>query len=67
MGELLVRVTNTMVIIKDSYSNYESKVATPVHHDINVDTTTKWRNDSMNNAIQFLKMQLFWAVLPGDL
>jgi hypothetical protein len=21
----------------------------------------------MNNAIQFLKMQLFWAVLPGDL
>jgi hypothetical protein len=70
-GELLARITNTMVIIKDSYNNYENKVATPTHHDINggyaVDTATKWRNDSMNNAIQFLKMQLFRADLPADL
>jgi hypothetical protein len=29
MGELLARITNTMVIIKDSYANYENKLATP--------------------------------------
>ncbi len=60
-----------MVIIKDSYANYENKMAAPAHHDINggyaVDTATRWRNNSMNNAAQFLKMQLFRAALPGDL
>jgi hypothetical protein len=44
-GELLARITNTMVIIKDSYTNYENKVAPPAHHDINggyaLDTATK--------------------------
>jgi hypothetical protein len=63
MGELLARITNTMVIIKDSYAKYKNQVLAPAHHDINggyaVDTTTKWRNNAMNNAIQFLKMQLF--------
>jgi hypothetical protein len=70
-GELLARITNTLVIIKDSYANYENKMAAPAHHDINggyaVDTATRWRNNSMNNAAQFLKMQLFRAALPGDL
>jgi hypothetical protein len=61
----------TMVIIKDSYANYENKVDAPAHHDINggysVATATRWRNDAMNSAIQFLKMQLFRAALTGDL
>jgi len=70
-GELLARITNTMVIIKDSYADYENKVAALAHHDITggyaADTATKWRNDSVNNAIQFFKMQLFWAALPGGI
>jgi len=70
-GELLARITITMVIIKDSYGNYENKVDAPAHHDINggyaVDTATRWRNDAMNNALQFLKMQLFRAALTGVL
>jgi len=32
-----------------------------------VATATKWRNDSMNNTMQFLKMQLFWAALPAEI
>jgi len=68
-GELLARITNTMVIIKDSYADYKNKVAAPARHDIGyaIDTATKWRNDSVNNAIQFFKMQLFRAALPRDL
>ncbi len=57
-----------MVIIKDSYANYENKPAPPALHNINggyaVDTTNRWRKDTMNNAAQFLKMQLFRAALP---
>ncbi len=30
-GELLARITNTMVIIKDSYLDYENKVAAQAH------------------------------------
>jgi hypothetical protein len=59
-GQLLARITNTMVIIKDSYADYENKVAAPAHHDINggyaADTAMKWRNNSVNNTIQFFKM-----------
>ncbi len=67
----MARITNIMVIIKDSYTDYENKVAALAHHDITggcaVDTATKWRNNSVNKAIQFFKMQLFWAALQGDL
>ncbi len=70
-GKLLARITNTMVIIKDSYVNSENKVDAPAHHDVNggysVATATRWRDDTMNNAIQFLKMQLYRAALTGDL
>ncbi len=34
-GELLARITNTMVIIKDSSASYENKPAAPAHHDVN--------------------------------
>ncbi len=59
-GEILARITNTMVILKDSYANYENKPATPAHNDINggytVDTATRWKNEALNNAGHFLKM-----------
>ncbi len=59
-----------MVIIKDNYAVYQNKVAAS-QQDINggylVATATKWRNDSVNNAMQFLKMQLIWATLPGKI
>jgi len=70
-GELLARITNTMVIIKESYMAYENKVAAPANHDTNRGyleaTATKWRNDSVNNTMQFFKMHLFRAALPGDI
>jgi hypothetical protein len=69
-GELLARVTNTMVIIKESYVTYENKVEAPVQ-DANggyLDATaTKWKNDFVNNVMQFFKMQLFQAALTPDL
>ncbi len=69
-GELLARITNTMVIIKESYTAYANKVGAPAHHDINgryaAATAKKWRNDSINNALQIFKICLFWAALPGD-
>jgi hypothetical protein len=69
--ELLARITNTMVIIKESYTTYKNKVAVPANHNANgryfEATATKWRNDSVNNAMQFFKMQLFWAALPADI
>jgi hypothetical protein len=68
-GELLAWITNTMVIIKDAYANYENKVDARAHHDINggysLATATRWRD--MNNPIQFLKMQLYRAALTADL
>jgi hypothetical protein len=60
-----------MVIIKESYTAYKNKVDAPAHHDANGGyleaTTTKWRNDSVNDVMPFFKMQLFWAALPGDI
>jgi hypothetical protein len=70
-GELLARITNTMVIIKESYLAYENKVDALAHHDANggylAPTARKWRNDSINNAMQFFKMQLFQVALPRDI
>jgi hypothetical protein len=52
-----------MVIIKDSYASYENKSAAPAHHDVNNGYTMlvcrQWRDEVLNNAQQFLKMQLF--------
>ncbi len=73
-GELLARITNTMVIIKESYAVYENKVPelpTDAHGLGQVglleNTGTQWKNDMVNNMLQFIKMQLFRASLLGDL
>jgi hypothetical protein len=71
-GELLARITNTMVIIKESYAAYENKVEEPPqdrHGNVGFldGTATQWKNDAVNNMLQFFKMQLFRAALPGDL
>jgi len=71
-GELLARITNTMVIIKESYAAYENKVEAPTQDGPGgvgylEATATKWKNDAVNNMLQFFKMQLFRAALPGDL
>jgi hypothetical protein len=71
MGELLARITNTMVILKESYASYEIKPAALPHHDVNggftMPTARRWRNEALNNATQFLKMQMFRAALPAEL
>jgi len=58
MGKLLARITNIMVIIKDSYAVYQNKAATP-QQDTNGAylhaTASKWRNNLENNAMQFLR------------
>jgi len=70
-GELLAQITNTMVIIKDSYTSYENKPAAPAHHDVNNGYTMpvcrRWRDEALNNPQQFLKMQLFRAALTPEL
>jgi hypothetical protein len=72
--ELLARITNMMVIIKESYAAYENKTpepATDAHGLGQVGlleaTTTQWKKDTVNNMLQFFKMQLFRASLPADL
>ncbi len=73
-GELLARITNTMVIIKESYAAYDNKVPEPPidAHGLGQvglleNTAIQWKNDTVNNMLQFFKMQLFRASLPGDL
>jgi hypothetical protein len=70
-GELLARITNTMVIIKDSYASYENKPPAPANFDVNNGFTMpvcrQWKDDALNNAQQFLKMQLFRAALTPEL
>jgi hypothetical protein len=70
-GELLAWITNTMVIIKESYASYENKPAAPAHHNVNNGFTLpvcrQWRDEALNNAQQFLKMQLFRAALTPQL
>ncbi len=59
-----------MVIIKESYAAYENKIEAP-QHDANgayLDAAaTKWKSNYVNNLMQFFKMQLFRAALPGDI
>ncbi len=59
-GELLARITNMMVIIKESYAVYENKIlepATDAHGLGQVGfleaTATQWKNDTVNNMLQF--------------
>jgi len=63
-----------MVIIKESYAAYDNKVPEPPTdaHELGQEglleaTATQWKNGMVNNMIQFFKMQLFRASLPGDL
>jgi hypothetical protein len=73
-GEFLARITNLMVIIKESYVAYNNKVPEPPtdahglgHVGLLENTARQWTNDTANNMLQFYKMQLFRASLPGDL
>jgi hypothetical protein len=73
-GELLARITNLMVIIKESYVAYNNKAPKPPtdaqglgHVGLLENTARQWTNDMANNMLQFFKMQLFRASLPGDL
>ncbi len=73
-GELLAWITNLMVIIKESYAAYDNKVPEPPtdahglgHMGLLENTATQWKNDMVNNMLQFFKMQLFRASLSGDL
>jgi hypothetical protein len=69
-SELPAQITKTMGIIKDSFAAYCNKVPAS-NHNANrgyLDATaTKWRNNSVNNAFHFFKMQLFWVALPGEI
>ncbi len=73
-GELLARITNLMVIIKESYAAYDNKVPElPTDAQglgqvgLLENTATQWKNDMVNNMLQFFKMQLFRASLPRGL
>jgi hypothetical protein len=69
-GELLARITNTMGIIKDSYASYENKPPAPANFDVNNSFTIvfrQWKDNALNNAQQFLKMQLLRAALTPEL
>jgi hypothetical protein len=71
-GELLARITNTMVIFKESYAAYEKKGKAPPqdrHRGVGYldATATKWKNDAVSNMLNLFKMQLFRATPPRDL
>ena len=63
-----------MVIIKESFVAYNNKVPEPPtdahglgHVGLLENTARQWKNDTVNNMLQFFKMQLFRGSLPGDL
>jgi hypothetical protein len=63
-------ITDTMVIIKDSYATYHSKVQNP-HQYINggwpAATGKHYKSDMVNNLINFFNMQLFRAAFPNNI
>jgi hypothetical protein len=67
---LLNRVTNIMMIIKESYVTCQNKVQAPLN-DTNgwylVSAAEKYKNNTVNNVMKFIKMQLFWTALPHEL
>jgi hypothetical protein len=65
-GELLERITNLMVIIKESYAEYDNKVQEPPtdshglgHVGLLENMATQWKNDTVNKMLQFFTIQLF--------
>ena len=59
-GELLARIMNTMVIIKESYVAYENKIPEPPTDAQGLRqvglleaTATQWKNNTVNNMLQF--------------
>jgi len=68
--DLLNRVTNMMMIIKESYTNYQNIATTPITDNNNrylITMAEQWNKDTLNNVMQFFKMQLFRAALPSKL
>jgi hypothetical protein len=68
--ELLARITNTMVILKESYASYEKNLRlrpTMMSTEVSPCHEPEWRDEALNNAQQFLKMQIFRAALPAEL
>jgi hypothetical protein len=60
-----------MVIIKESYAAYENKIPEPptdaqglVQVGLLEATVTQWKNDTVNNMLQFFKMQLLELPYP---
>jgi hypothetical protein len=67
-GELLARITNLMVIINNNKAPEPPTDAQGLGHvGLLENTARQWTNDTANNMLQFFKMQLFRASLPGDL
>jgi len=59
------------VIIKESYAAYENKILEPptdaqglVQVGLLEATVTQWKNDTVNNMLQFFKMQLLELPYP---
>jgi hypothetical protein len=68
--DLLNRVTDMVVIIKESYAAYLNKVQALLNNAncrYLTATAEKFKNDAVNNAMQFFKIQLFLAALPEEL
>ncbi len=68
--ELLNRIMKTMVIIKDRYAEYQSKVQEP-QNDINIimpsATVRTYIANYMTNLTNFFKVNLFRAALPAEI
>ncbi len=71
---VVAHLNSLMVIIKESYVAYNNKIPEPPtdahglgHVGLLENTEKQWTNDTVNNMLQFFKMQLFQASLPGDL
>jgi hypothetical protein len=65
-----ITLTETMVIIKESYAEYQNKVLEP-NSDLNggvmMVTLRKYMADNTANMMNFFKMNLFWAALLAEL
>jgi hypothetical protein len=68
--DLLKWVTDKMVSIKESFASYRNKAMTLVTDNCNgymTATTEQLNRDTVNNVMQFFKMQLFQVGLPSEL
>jgi len=68
--ELLTRVTQTMVVIKESYNTYQNKVELP-NEDLNGGVSTNFNtayvNDHTANIMNVFKMNMLLAALPSEI